>query len=133
MLGDPARQGLLPFVTRDPFAFMGIRRGADRPDDPPARRSPQPSLVIPNDQRFTEAVHLLHELNAWTTSLTGEVVANIASRYGFECDAPWPGVFTLRYGRREVAAFLVQGAPSALSHAPVFELFIGVDGTRVVA
>lgn len=112
----------------DPFAFMGRRRGSNRPDEQPPPLKPELRFDVREGREVTDACFdLLNELNAWVAAPTADVVANIASRHGFECDTPWPGVFTLSYGHREVAAFLVQGPPSAL-HEPVFQLFIGVDG-----
>ena len=89
-------------------------------------------FAVPDDQAITVAArNLLDELNNTNIAISDDIVANIASRHGFECSTLTPGIFTLSYRTRELDAFLVQGAPTALTNKSVFELFIGVSGVHL--
>lgn len=120
---------------RDPFAFMGNNRGADRPAEPPAMpRSGQRRFLVPDDPDLAKGCfELLEALNHPTVPLASpDEVPVIACRLGFECDSVRPGLWELRHDGAELVGFLKNpvGARPGIRGRPrmPFELFVVTDG-----
>ena len=121
----------------DPFAFMGIRRGADRQDgDAAEAREERQRFVVVHDPELVDATAgMLAALQArlvrGDASGSDELdVPALAYRYGFDADAVLPSVRVLRYDGSVPVAFLVGPDADSLGQRGSFDFFVLTDAVE---